>query len=172
MVDLRSESELLGALSCFDLILYWLKQITVLNIYIIFSILLYLALPCMTHFPLGMKSRPSTSSFLPRDRIDRCYQNIKMGLEMQFIISHLITQQKPDLYYQKTKIVQFTHILQMLRPRHHLYCAPRTYPPCIYPQSQACHPYWTWSPGLPWKTKTISLPCCAAQWPPHPSSTE
>jgi hypothetical protein len=55
MADLRSELELLGALLCFKLILYQSKQITILNIYIIFSILLYLALTRVTHFPLGIK---------------------------------------------------------------------------------------------------------------------
>jgi hypothetical protein len=40
---------------------YQLKQIIVLNIYIIFSILLYLALPHMMHFPLGFNAAVDTA---------------------------------------------------------------------------------------------------------------
>jgi hypothetical protein len=49
---------------------------------------------------------PACTSILPRDRLDTCHQNIKMGPETQFIISHLITQQKSELYYQNTKIAR------------------------------------------------------------------
>ena len=44
VADLRSE--LRRAVICLDLLLYQSKQISKLNIYIIFSMKLYLALPC------------------------------------------------------------------------------------------------------------------------------